>query len=274
MVNPLMMKGPRVDTEADPPGSGMVGNSEGPGRLTPERMSLGPPPRPGQRPTLPPKVVPPMIPADGAKVEHEFTERFRHFLKGDPPKEMAQLVRELADAWEVAMVAHRSTWEKPSPFETDLARYAKVDKAARPRLAKALGKAEAALERVRTQPGALSEAAAKLAAPADSPVAEMRQAELRSYLRSLGQKERSEALSAAINAGDVATLGAVLAAPAMLSGLLPSEFESLRHRALRRLSPEAVAAEDRRETLEKQLQLILGRYQTWTAAMFPEPPAA
>lgn len=79
------------------------------------------------------------------------------------------------------------------------------------------------------------------AAPPFDPATAPFEAEIRSALRGLGPHARQEAVAAAQATGDMVTLGAVLRAPGLASGLAPDALELVRDRFRREHHPEALA---------------------------------
>jgi hypothetical protein len=115
---------------------------------------------------------------------------------------------------------------------------ARLASAAQPYAERALASAGRALATMRAQVGHLDREIASALRPTVDPT-------LAGQIRSHWARQGAGALPglrAAIDQGDLATIGAVLGAPAYLSGLSPESMALLRDIAARRLAPAQVSA--------------------------------
>lgn len=104
--------------------------------------------------------------------------------------------------------------KKPDPSSTEDGHFLEMRELAYKRATAAAKKNDAAMERAKAEIAASKNALrSQLGLVEDS-----RAAEIRGYLRTLGQEERSQILNNAIDGGDAATIAAVIHAPAYLSG--------------------------------------------------------
>jgi hypothetical protein len=98
------------------------------------------------------------------------------------------------------------------------------------------------LDRARARLVAEAEAVeAATAAPPFNPSTAPFEVEIRAGLRGLGPNARQEAVGAALASGDLVTLGAVLRAPPLASGLAPDTLAMIRDRFRREYFPDELA---------------------------------
>ncbi|MER8582723.1 hypothetical protein NKG95_29150 [Mesorhizobium sp. M1423] len=86
---------------------------------------------------------------------------------------------------------------------------------------------------------------ATFAPPPDADIGEKFDKEVRQALKSMTPDQRREELAEAFEAGDTATIGAVLRAPRMLTGMTSTELASLRHRFQTKHFPAEMARLER-----------------------------